>query len=129
MSEEQRRRRKEAGEAFGRAAEARAASALGADGWRVLGQRVRTGAGEIDLVVERGGLVAFVEVKARPTFAGAAGALGARQRARLVAAAELWLARNPEITAEAGIRFDVLLVDGAGRIRRIADAFRPDDLG
>ena len=126
MSDEQRRRRKEADEAFGRAAEARAASALLADGWRLLGQRVRTGVGEIDLVVERAGLVVFVEVKARPTLADAAASLGRRQQARLTGAAAVWLARNPAVTAEAGIRFDVLLVDRAGQVRRIADAFRPD---
>ena len=127
MSDEQRRQRREADEAFGRAAEARAAAALAADGWRVLAARVRTGVGEIDLVVERAGLVAFVEVKARPTLAGAAASLGPRQRARLVCAAEVWLARHPEVGTEAGIRFDVLLVDRDGRVRRIADAFRPGD--
>jgi putative endonuclease len=26
----------------------------------------------------------------------------------------------------AGMRFDVVLVDAAGRVRRIADAFRPE---
>ena len=125
MSDEQRRRRKEAHEAFGRAAEARAAAALGRDGWTLLGPRVRTGAGEIDLVAERDGLLAFVEVKARPTLAEAAVALGPRQRARLVAAATSWLAANPAVRASAGIRFDVL-VDRDGRVRRIADAFRCD---
>ncbi len=114
---------REAAEARGRAAEQRAASALEAEGWRVLARRVRTAAGELDLVAEREGLLAFVEVKARPSLAEAAFALGARQQARLVAAAEAWLAANPGYGA-AGMRFDVLLVDAAGRVRRIADAFR-----
>ncbi len=110
-------------EASGRDAEAVAARALAAEGWAVLAQRARTPAGEIDLVVERDGLLAFVEVKARPSLAEAAFALGPRQRARLVAAAECWLARHPGHGA-AGMRFDVVIVAADGTARRIADAFR-----
>ena len=113
-------------QARGVAAEEAACAALGADGWAILARRLRTPAGEIDLVAERRGLLAFIEVKARPDLAGAAGALGPRQRARLLAAAEIALAAHPGWGA-AGIRFDVLLVDGAGRVRRIADAFRLQD--
>jgi putative endonuclease len=86
---------------------------------------VRTPAGELDLVVERNGLLVFVEVKARPTLAEAALALAPRQQARLVAAANAWLAANSGHGA-AGMRFDVLVVDAAGRVRRIADAFRAE---
>ncbi|MGG5808240.1 YraN family protein [Falsiroseomonas sp. CW058] len=117
---------REAAEGRGRQAEARAAAALEAEGWTVLARRVRTGAGEIDLVAERAGLLAFVEVKARPTLAEAAFALRPAQRRRLVGAAGAWLAAHPGRGA-AGIRFDVLLVDGAGQVRRIADAFRPEE--
>ena len=52
-------------------------TALAADGWTILARRLRTAAGEIDLVAERNGLLALVEVKARPSLAGAAIALGA----------------------------------------------------
>lgn len=115
-----------AADSLGRRAEEAAAGALRAEGWSILGARLRTPAGEIDLVAERDGLLAFVEVKARPSLAMAAEALGPRQRARLLAAAEAWLAANPGHGA-AGIRFDVLLADPAGRVRRIADAFREGD--
>jgi len=110
----------------GQGAEALAAQALTAEGWALLGQRIRTEAGEIDLIAEREGLLAFIEVKARPSLAEAAFALGPRQRARLVAAAEAWLAANPG-HGSAGMRFDVMLVAADGTIRRIADAFRADD--
>jgi putative endonuclease len=109
----------------GQGAEALAAEALTAEGWALLGQRIRTEAGEIDLIAEREGLLAFIEVKARPSLAEAAFALGPRQRARLVAAAEAWLAANPGHGA-AGMRFDVMLVAADGTIRRIADAFHAD---
>ncbi len=73
----------------------------------------------------RAGLLAFVEVKARPTLAAAAFALQPRQQVRLVAAAEAWLAANPGHDT-AGMRFDVIVIDAQGVARRITDAFRPE---
>jgi len=64
-----------------------------------------------------------LEVKSRPTLAAAAAALLPRQRARLLAAASILLAENPQ-WGRNGVRFDVLVVDAAGAVRRIADAFR-----
>ncbi len=78
------------------------------------------------MVAEKDGMLAFIEVKARPSFREAAFALQPRQRARLVAAAECWLAENPGHSA-AGMRFDVILVAADGAVRRIADAFRVGD--
>jgi putative endonuclease len=112
-----------AAQARGVMAEQAACTALEDDGWLVLARRLRTAAGEIDVVAEREGLLAFIEVKARPDLLTAAAALGPRQRARLLAAGEIALADHPE-WGRAGVRFDVLLVDDAGRVRRIADAFR-----
>jgi putative endonuclease len=116
---------REAADARGRHAEDRAAAALEAEGWAILARRQRTPAGELDLVAERAGLLAFVEVKARATLTEAAFALGAAQRARLLRAAEWWMGANPAHGA-AGARFDVMLVDSAGRVRRVADAFRQE---
>jgi len=113
-------------QAHGVASEARARDALLADGWSILGHRVRTKAGEVDIVAERDGLLAFVEVKRRPSLADAAASLGPRQRARLLAAAEILLGEHPD-WGRAGARFDVLVVDDAGQVRRIADAFRLED--
>jgi putative endonuclease len=110
----------------GQDAEALAGAALTAEGWVILAKRCRTEAGEIDLIAEREGLLAFIEVKARPSLTEAAFALGPRQRARLVAAAEAWLATNPG-HGRAGMRFDVMLIAADGTIRRIADAFRADE--
>jgi putative endonuclease len=111
--------------ALGVEAEQQACAALEREGWQVLGRRLRTGAGEVDMVAEREGLLAIIEVKARPTLAEAAAALSARQRARLSSAAEILLAENPGWGRE-GVRFDVLLVDAARTVRRIADAFRQE---
>jgi putative endonuclease len=102
-----------------------ACAALTGDGWTVLGRRLRTPAGEVDAVAEKEGLLAFVEVKSRPRLAEAAASVSPRQRARLMAAAECLLAENPHWGA-AGVRFDVLVVDARGAVRRIADAFRDE---
>jgi putative endonuclease len=118
-----RQRRGRQAQARGVSAEAAAIAALTGDGWTVHAQRVRTASGEIDIVAERNGLLAIVEVKSRPTLADAAEALTARQRARLLAAAEIVLAEHPDWGAN-GVRFDVIVVDTAGAVRRIADAFR-----
>ncbi len=118
-------RRARAAQAGGVAAEAIAATALAADGWEVLARRARTAAGEIDLVARRGDMVAFVEVKARPTLSDAAHALTPRQSLRLLRAAEILLAAHPD-WALGELRFDVLLVDRTGCVRRVADALRAD---
>ena len=111
--------------ALGVNAEDAACAALERDGWTVLGRRLRTPAGEVDAVAEKDGLLAIIEVKARPTLSGAAWSLSPRQRARLLAAAEILLAEHQD-WGRAGVRFDVLLVDAAGAVRRIADAFRQE---
>ncbi len=111
--------------ARGVAAEVAACAALAQDGWTVLARRLRTDAGEIDAVAQKDGLLAIIEVKARPTLSDAAWSLSPRQRARLLAAAEILLAEHPD-WGGAGVRFDVLLVDAAGAVRRIADAFRQE---
>ena len=53
-----------AAEKRGRAGETLAALYLRFKGYRILAQRVRTPVGEIDLIAEKSGIVAFVEVKA-----------------------------------------------------------------
>ena len=126
MDAEAKNARRRAAEMRGQDAESRVAAELCARGWTILARRVRTGAGELDLIAERDGLLTFVEVKARPSLVEAAHTLGPRQRARIAAAAEAWLAANPGHGA-AGIRFDVILV-APGGMRRIADAFRPGDV-
>ena len=111
--------------ATGVAAEDAACAALRNDGWTILGRRLRTPAGEIDAVAEKAGLLAIIEVKSRPSLAAAASALTPRQQARLIGACDIILAQHPE-WGHNGVRFDLLLVDPQGQVRRIIDAFRQD---
>jgi putative endonuclease len=107
---------------LGLSAESRAAMLLIAKGYRILARRFKTPAGEIDLVARRRGTLIFVEVKARERTDDAAEALTGRGKQRIIAAAELWLARNP---ADAGrdIRFDVILVTPGKIPQHVANAF------
>ncbi|MBB4301980.1 putative endonuclease [Rhodobium orientis] len=93
----------------GLSAEAIAAMFLRVKGYRILARRFRSGRGEIDLVARRGDTVAFVEVKARSTAEAAIEAVDARTRARIAAAANAWIARQPDDPA-ATYRFDVVLI-------------------
>jgi len=122
----QRRRRGRTAYASGLLAEDAACAALLGDGWVVHARRLRTAAGEVDAVAEKAGILSIVEVKARPTLSMAVLALGPAQRARLVGACEIILAEHPDWGVN-GVRFDVIVVNPAGQVRRIADAFRPGD--
>ena len=109
----------------GRRGEALAALFLRCKGYRILGRRVKTRAGEVDLVAQSpSGIVCFVEVKARPAEGLAAEAVGVRQRARIARAAELYLAGKPGTR----VRFDVITVVPGHFPRHLRDAWRADGL-
>lgn len=72
----------------GRRAEAIAALWLQLKGWSVIGRRVRTPVGEVDLIARRGRVLAFIEVKARATAREADFALDEYRLRRVAAAAE-----------------------------------------
>src|SRR3954469_8807467 len=98
------------------------AELLRRSGLRVIERNWRCRHGEIDLIAEEGGTVVFAEVRmrSRASFGGAAESVTEAKRARLLAAARLYLSRRPE----AACRFDVLLVEGEpSRIEWIRDAF------
>ena len=78
-------------EAHGRTAEAVALWYLRLKGWRLLAQRYRTPVGEVDLVMRRGDVTAFIEVKARGSLDGAIESVSPRQAARIAAAARHFL--------------------------------------
>jgi putative endonuclease len=103
---------------FGLAAEETAARRYRAEGGRIRAARWRCPEGELDLVVDLPGEIVFVEVKARR--AHGAEAVSARQWARIGAAASRYLAEETDGTRPC--RFDLALVDGAGRLERIENA-------
>ncbi len=94
---------------LGLSAESRAAAFLIAKGYRILARRWRSPVGEIDIVARRRKLLVFVEVKARDNLDAAAESVTPQQKRRICAAAEAWLAANPDDTVR-DMRFDAMLV-------------------
>ncbi|UYY60142.1 YraN family protein [Sphingomonas sp. S2-65] len=105
----------------GRDGERRAAWWLWLKGWKILDRRVRTPAGEVDLVVRKGKLIAFVEVKTRATAADLDFAIDERRLARVAAAAEYLMPRYA--LAGEDIRVDVILIAPRTPPRHIENAW------
>ncbi|HUN70299.1 MAG TPA: YraN family protein [Burkholderiales bacterium] len=107
----------------GARAEELCADLLRRAGLRVLARNWRCRHGEIDLVAEEGRTLVFAEVRYRrdARYGGAAESVTAAKRARLVAAARLYLTRCPEMDC----RFNVMLLDAleASRVQWIRNAF------
>ena len=108
-------------ERAGRVGETAAAWWLRLKGWRILARRVRTPAGEIDLIARRGSLVAFVEVKRRKTGAELDFAIDQYRLARVAAAAESLAHRYLE--AGDDMRVDVILIAPGRALRHIENAW------
>ena len=113
-------------QAFGELGERIAERWLRMRGWKVVQRRFRSGHRDIDLVVERDSVVAFVEVKARrgDRFGGPVEAVNWRKQRELSRSARVWVDRHGR--RNDAYRFDVIGVLVAGsrvRIRHIPDAF------
>jgi len=91
-------------------------------GYRILARRYRSPVGEIDLVATRGERLAFVEVKRRKTQDEAAFAVTAKQKRRIVRAAQYWVASHPDFVGHA-IAFDVVLCAPWALPRHVQNAF------
>lgn len=122
-----RRLGRRAAETHGRRSEFWAALWLSCKFYRVLGRRVKTRLGELDLVaVSPDGVLCFIEVKARALEGAAAEAITARQQARIARAAALYLGAHPALRHKA-VRFDAILVTPRRwPPRHLKDAWRPN---
>ena len=119
-------------QACGAAGERVAARWLVSRGWRILARRFRSGRRDIDLVAERDGTVAFVEVKARhgDRFGDPVQAVDWRKQRQIVRSAVAWVERHG---AEGrAYQFDVIGVlfssSGRIRVRHLEQAFIARDL-
>ena len=109
----------------GRRSEFWAALCLICKFYRVLGWRVKTRLGEIDLVaLSPDGILCFIEVKARGQQGSAAEAITGRQRSRIERAAALYLGAHPALRHKA-VRFDAILVTPRRWPQHLKDAWRP----
>ncbi len=76
--------------------------------YNILHHRMKTYVGEIDLIAKRGKQIVFIEVKARKNGI-CENIISAKQQYRIIQAAKLFLARNPQY-ANYNIRFDLAVV-------------------
>lgn len=98
---------------------------LEARGFRFLYQNYRNGKYEIDLIMEDGEYLVFLEVKARKTtrYGTPADFVTAKKQANIITAAGAFLAEHA--CTDRFVRFDVAEVYlDRGEIRHLPDAFR-----
>jgi len=113
-------------QAEGAARELEACAALQRAGLKLRDSNVRYRVGELDLVMDDGDTLVFVEVRFRRNeqFGGGGGSVDGRKQQRLARAASMYLAEHPRL-AQRPCRFDVVAL-GAGPLDWIRDAFRLD---
>jgi putative endonuclease len=95
----------------GNRGEAIAARHLEDKGYVILARNWRQGHGELDLIAEQGGVIVFVEVRARhgDAFGAPEETLGPAKRAKLMETAQAWLSVNDRLDSPA--RLDVIAID------------------
>lgn len=110
-------------QAAGKAAEDRALAYLEKQGLILLERNYRSPRGEIDLVVEDGDTLVFVEVRYRNNarFGGPLASVDWRKQQKLTACAHHYLAHHP---SNRPVRFDVVALDGSKQPQWIRDAFQ-----
>jgi putative endonuclease len=96
-------------EKAGRWAEILALWSLRLKGYRLLARRYKSPLGEIDLIMRRGKVTAFIEVKARRSHDDAVTAVTSYQSRRIVAAAGIWMSHDPAAASQA-CRFDIVAI-------------------
>jgi putative endonuclease len=107
----------------GRRGEVIAAIWLMAKGYRILGFRLKTPQAEIDLLAQRGKILAVVEVKRRTSLLAALETVSYDQRDRLRRAGADLAARRPALRA-ASVRLDLMALAPGKLPRHIRDAWK-----
>lgn len=112
---------------LGRAAESRAEAFLKSHGLKLVARNWRCRFGEVDLVMQDGATLVFIEVRlrSRGDFGGAAASVTHAKQKKLLATARQYLAGLPTIPP---CRFDVIaMTDKAAEPEWLQNAF--DDVG
>ncbi len=120
--------RKQQAHAFGIAAEQLCAQYLTEKGYAILGVRVRTSGGEIDIVARHGDTLVVVEVKARAKHESALYSITPHKQKRLAQAAEALMSEEMIGligTGSPNMRFDAMIVAPGESPFHLEDAWRP----
>jgi len=113
--------------AIGNQGEDTACAYLKKQGWKVLDRNVIRRGGEIDIIAEKKGVYAFIEVKTRSSnrYGTPAEAVDARKQRRIALVAMQYAAEKKLLDAR--LRFDVIEVTPEG-VRHIEGAFNPPEM-
>jgi len=115
------RRKEKTRQELGRIGEAHAARYLASRGYRIRERNFRAASGEVDIVAEHDGLLAFIEVKARSSeqFGRPSEGVTSQKRGRIAHAADAYIAAREG--RERAMRFDIVEVflTPQGRVERI----------
>jgi putative endonuclease len=113
----------------GRLGEDAAARYLRRAGWEIVDRNVRFGRGEVDLIVRRGSVIAFVEVKCRrdARHGHPMEAIDRAKRREIARVARAWI-RAGNLPKGVLTRFDAVAVfygeRGGNRVEHVPDAWR-----
>jgi putative endonuclease len=110
----------------GRWAELAALWSLRLKGYRLLAHRYKSPHGEVDLIMRRGQVTAFIEVKARRSTDLGIECVTPFQARRISAAARSWMGRDLR-AARDFCRFDIVAVSPYHWPRHVENAFYGDD--
>lgn len=89
-------------------------------GYRILGQRIKTPSGEIDILAAKDKTLVIVEVKKRSSDFNAASAIAPHQQARLIASGSYMMGQYQGFET---VRFDALLFAPKSLPKHIKNAF------
>jgi len=95
-------------------------------GYQILAHRFKCKVGEIDIIVQKNGVICFVEVKARKKTEDALYAISSHQRQRIAKAADWYLAKNRYGQTDIFCRFDVMAVEPWTIPTHVKDAWQMD---
>lgn len=95
-------------------------------GYEILGRRLRTKYGEIDILAKKGNDIVAVEVKQRKTLDNARSCISIRQQRRILNALLFIMSNRNELFEN--YRIDVVCLDSVGRFEYIENAFPIENL-
>jgi putative endonuclease len=94
-------------------------------GYEILGKRVRTQYGEIDILAKKGADIVAVEVKQRKSLNAARACISVKQQKRIFNALLFVMSNRDELFAN--YRIDVICLDSVGRFEHIENAFTAEN--
>ena len=118
-------RDRKAAETKGRIAEMVAIALLTAKGYALIKRRYKSPSGEVDLIMRKGEVTAFIEVKARASHDEAVESVTFTQARRISAAAAHWMAQDA-VANNGTCRFDIVALNSTLIPTHIENAFEGD---